>query len=104
MFEELPNLHAQRFDLEGLDHVVGGAALHRFHRRGNGARGRQDDHRRPRLRKLRQHVEPTPPRHHEVEQDEVRRRRSNTGQRFVRVGGDVYVALQLEEHSQRLLD
>ena len=71
--EELAHLDAQRVDLEGLGHEVGGAELHRLDGGRDGARRREHDHRRRvvALGELAQEVEAGAAGHHEVEQHGV---------------------------------
>ena len=105
LLDQVADLDAERLELEGLGHEIRGAVLHRLDGGGDRIRRRQDDDRRAHtaLRQLLEQIEPAPPRHHEIEEHDVRRRDRDLAQRRVDVAGDRDVAVGLEEHAQGFL-
>ena len=104
--EELAHLDAQRVDLEGLGHEVGGAELHRLDGGRDGARRREHQHRRRvvALGQLAQEVDAGATGHHEIEQHGVGGTLVEQRKSRVDVARGRHVELVLEQHPQRLAD
>ena len=106
VLQQLPDLQPKRIEFEGLGDEVRCAVLHRLDRDAQLCRSRYHHHWRGDAARLQvgEQIQSARTRHHDVEQDQIRRMARDRAQRGIHVAGGCDVELLLEQHPQGFLD